>query len=215
MNRDQHTIVTTSQMAVTSFIPPTFDTRQQAVDNALTNTISEAKKESSKLTTKVKTSEGWSAHMFLEKHIFENRLMHSAHVQAEECAAYTSYHILTKPFISKRNNDDVVADLAQSNTINQLVRKMQEHLRGNVDKHIVGFISELDVYLTDEFKKYLGGKFCIYIKKLDSFMDDCENIYSFILLQSTEAHLSAFKRQEKAFIKSFISSIQWRNSKQV
>lgn len=215
MDREQHTLVTSAEMAITSFIPTAFTTREEAVNNALTNVASQANKESPKLSDKVKTNEKWQAHMFLDRHIFENKVAHVARTTDDECSAYRSYHVLTKPFVSKRDNGDVLQHLSKSTSIYELIKRMQDAVVGNTDKHVVQFIYEVDRYLTDEFSKYLSGKFCIYIKKLDSFMDDCGSIYDFILQNSTEAHLQAFKENEHNFIKSFVNSIQSEDVEQI
>lgn len=207
MDRDQHSIVTSAQMAVTSFIPAAFSTRAEAVDNALSNTIIKKSKESSKLTDEVIEKDSWTSEMFIEESIFENKAAQVAESTEDSCVSYRSKHIIAKPFISKRDNSDILKHLSNAKTISDLCKKMQGLLTGKTNKQIVQFVNELDKYLTVEFVKYLGAKFGIYVKRLDSFMDDCQDIYDFILNESTEAHLSGFKEQEIIFINTYLSAM--------
>lgn len=210
MDREQHSLVTTSVMASTAYVPPNFSTRGEALEKSLLEVKADEEEKVDETIEgdekKVVVSKNWKALTFLDELIFSTRLSQRIKFEDDACTTYRNYAMLGVPFITGKENKTFIPILSGQNNFFELsdfLKRMLDSPKSDNDR--IMFINKLDSYLTKELTRVIRSKFSISIS-IDSFIDDSALLETWFRKNSGDIYGDAYKDLQKDFIKTFVNA---------
>lgn len=150
----------------------------------------------------------WFVDPFLESAIFEGKVKQKIHQKNHEAGVYRYFVTVAKPVITKESHRQVLPDLAGCKNFATLAKRLysigatveeQSHLSPMKEPTLtdmVMYCNQIEMVLTDLVNDFLKNKLSLSGLKIDSFVEDINDVRKYLETKYSTAFAAAYDRFE-------------------
>lgn len=226
VDRNKHQIVVTGAgQALKNVIPASFATREQALQESVTNLmvatqkVFEAGDDEDALRaiteTEVTVNSDFDTHFFLEEMIFNTRRKHEKVTKGDtNCRVYQGFSILVKPVVCSEALGATLRDTVSKATTFTVVCNA---IKGILSRPTTSpgdrqAILQLDRDLTKILNGILADRLSLPAVKIDSFFDDAPDLSAYLRSGFGAGYSESLDRYQKEFIRTYFSFLDQETS---